>query len=395
MSRESLCREPLCREPLARLLLSGAAVAMAALGSASGASADSPCGAGYTMQPGDTLYQVTQQCRVRLPALLRANPGIDNIDDIAVGTRIHMPDEGATGDGGRGDLDAGPTVSLQPKAGAPGSPITVRGGGYTPGETVTIGSGPPESEWQPLTEATVQGDGTVEARVGIPPESEPGDDLVFVIDGAGGTAVSGTVDVVARRDPGAGEGDGSRTIEGRLEKGVECFVLETPDGETYALTGDGLDRQEGHYVRVEGEPAEMSFCMQGEQTLAVRSVTDVPPPPRDRDPARAGGVALTHDYVLGSWAAKGSTCNRPDFSIKANAAGGQVVETSLNGASRTGYVRVGDDPAFIFDGPHREMSLETRGPDGLAVMPPRDGAVSLGGETIRGDGAVFVKCAAG
>ena len=71
---------------------------------------------------------------------------------------------------------------------------------------------------------------------------------------------------------------------------------------------------------------------------------------------------------------------------------GQEVETSLNGAPRTGYVRLGDDPAFIFDMPHRQMALQTRGPDGLAVMPPQDGPVSLGGVRIEGDGRVFVRC---
>lgn len=55
-----------------------------------------------------------------------------------------------------------------------------------------------------------------------------------------------------------------------------------------------------------------------------------------------------------------------------------------------GYVALGEDPAFIFDQPHRELRLESRGPDGLAVLPPRESGLDLGGAWIAGDGRVFI-----
>ena len=59
----------------------------------------------------------------------------------------------------------------------------------------------------------------------------------------------------------------------------------------------------------------------------------------------------------------------------------------------TGYVDVGDTPAFQFDQGVPTFELESRGPDGLAVLTPDSGPVELGGQTIEGDGVVFIKCA--
>ena len=57
-------------------------------------------------------------------------------------------------------------------------------------------------------------------------------------------------------------------------------------------------------------------------------------------------------------------------------------------------VDVGPTPALQWDEPIPTLPIETRGPDGLAVMPPESGEqVTLAGHPIRGDGVVFVKCA--
>lgn len=116
------------------------------------------------------------------------------------------------------------------------------------------------------------------------------------------------------------------------------------------------------------------------------------PPARDRDPARAGGLALDRAYVTGDWAAKGGDCRRPEFAVTEEPGGGLAVETALGGAPRTGDVVLGDRPALRFDPPGLRLGLETRGPDGLAVMPPDDGTATLGGVTIEGDGVVFIRC---
>lgn len=185
------------------------------------------------------------------------------------------------------------------------------------------------------------------------------------------------------------------SVEGRIGDGVECPVVNTPDGRTFSLSGLPDDYADGDYVAITGEMADASFCMQGEGTLIVDTVRRADPPARDRDPARSGGLAVTRDYVLGRWEAKAvdADCSEPDFAITGNRAGGQLVETSLKGSPRTGYVDIGVTPAFVFDMPMRRLAIETRGPDGLAVVPPESGPLTLGGRRIEGDGRVFVKCA--
>ncbi|GAB5349464.1 DUF5818 domain-containing protein [Alteriqipengyuania sp. 357] len=77
------------------------------------------------------------------------------------------------------------------------------------------------------------------------------------------------------------------SVEGRIEDGVECPVLRTPDGKTYALSFRETDIGPGDYVRLRGEIADASFCMQGEGTLIVQDASRADPP------ARAGGLAET------------------------------------------------------------------------------------------------------
>ncbi|HEV7274912.1 MAG TPA: LysM peptidoglycan-binding domain-containing protein [Devosiaceae bacterium] len=405
------------------------------------ARAQSPCGEHYIIQPGDTLYQVTQQCRVQLSDLKVANPQID-VNDIPVGTRLTIP--GATGGDGEtarrqasyevepgdtlfslanrygisvdalleanpdldpDDLEIGhsihipgmadgqdglveePTINVEPRAGGPGAPVTVSGENYEPGRSVQIGVGPPASEWRTLERAHVRSDGEVEAHVRIPETADPGDELVFVIHTQGGrTKVSSSVQVVELRNRDVPVDDGrTRTEEGRLARGAECLQLKTGDDRTYSLVGAGAQFEAGDYVRVTGETADVSICTQGAATIEVESI--VRAEPSDNDTA-----SLTRDYVLGSWSGKGSSCQSPDFVISGNAAGGQVVETRVNGEPRTGYVRLGGDPAFIFDTPHRELPISARSTDALAVKPPSSGPLSISGVRIGGDAAVFVRC---
>ena len=186
------------------------------------------------------------------------------------------------------------------------------------------------------------------------------------------------------------------TLEGRIEEGVECPILRTPDGETYALSFRETDLGPGDYVRVSGDLADASFCMQGQGTRIVEDASAAEPPARDRDPARTGGIAVTGEYVRGSWVAKGldADCEKPDFDVTANSRGMSIIETRINGYPETGVVDVGPTPGLQWDEPLPTLPIETRGPDGLAVMP-EDGAeiVTLAGHPIEGDGVVFVKCA--
>lgn len=191
------------------------------------------------------------------------------------------------------------------------------------------------------------------------------------------------------RDEGAGGNGDLVTVSGRVIEGQECLLIETDEDTRYSLAGATNVTPQSWY-EVSGRVVENSVCREGDVELTVSTSVEVAPP---QDAPPPPGMTVTQDYVLGAWTHRGGDCARPDFDITENSAGGQVVETSLDGAPRTGYVRLGDEAAFIFDQPLREMPLEIRTPEGLAVLPPESGAVTLGGQTIEGDGVVFIKCA--
>jgi hypothetical protein len=61
-------------------------------------------------------------------------------------------------------------------------------------------------------------------------------------------------------------------IEGRItDEGVTCLAMRDADDNLYTLTGEMPDLQPGDRVRVTGERAEMSICMQG-TTIVVSNV---------------------------------------------------------------------------------------------------------------------------
>lgn len=186
-------------------------------------------------------------------------------------------------------------------------------------------------------------------------------------------------------------------FEGRLEEGTECLVLHTPDGERWALSEVSDDFQVDDYVEVSGVRADASFCMEGEGTIIASRIFKMQAPAQDRDPARSGGIALSEDYVTGSWTASGleADCDQPYFQIS-QGPGAIVIETSVNGLPETGRVVLGDYPHIDWDDPLPDTPLESRGPDGLAVLRPATDAaydpISVGGHRILGDGVEFIKC---
>lgn len=177
------------------------------------------------------------------------------------------------------------------------------------------------------------------------------------------------------------------TVTGVISQGQRCPLLTADDGTIYSLAGaQGVSVD--HRYEISGLRVEESVCVDGDVAISVSTVSEQFEP--DASP---GSVGIDRDYVLGAWTHRGGDCARPDFDITSNNAGGQVVETSLDGAPRTGYVRLGDEPAFVFDQPMREFPLEARRAESLAVLPADGDPVALGGQTIAGDGVVFIKCA--
>ncbi|MWD29939.1 LysM peptidoglycan-binding domain-containing protein [Aquicoccus sp. SCR17] len=500
--------------PLSTTLQRGlAAGAMLAAFGAGAAQAQSQCGASYRIQPGDTLYQVSQQCRVALSRIMQLNPSLGNPRDIEVGTRLSLVagegDQAAPAPQPRSEyrvregdtfysiaqtlgvslleliqendevnpfsmavgdiLDVpgaapGASVSISPRYGPPDARVTVEAANLRPADYVTVGVGRRASEWEALRDVRVGEDGRITAEVGIPDWADPGDKLIYVVDTDRGMTLKSDVFTLREEQPAfvryegrvtegaecpvleTPDGDsyaltsssipfttgeyvevrGTRaemaycmagmttldvtgieevtppddmrggeglTLEGRIREGTECATLVTPDGDRYALTSESMSFTPGEYVEIEGRTSDISYCMEGQSTVSVNALREVSPPARDRDPARAGGQALTRAYVTGDWTAKGGDCRRPDFSVNTVPGGGLSVETALGGAPRTGRVLLGEAPALRFDPPGLTMPLETRGPDGLAVLAPAGGGTArLGDERIEGDGVVFLRC---
>ena len=311
------------------------------------------CGESYEVRPGDTLHRIAQACRVPVSRIETLNPGVDP-RNLQVGADLVLADDAQAPLQETGQT----TPDHEVRAGDTLADIAARYG-------VSLAELMAENE---DTDPFALAVGTMLNIPGFAEDPETGD---------------------PEDRPGA---DPRMTRVGRIRSGTECSLLVTPEGERYALTGRDMTFTTGDYVEVTGARAGMSFCMEGTGTIAVSDIRQVAPPASDRDPDRAGEVALDTAYLKGPWTAKGGTCARPDFDVTGNSAGGLTIETALQGAPRTGYVALGDRAAFIFDQPRRELAIAARGPDGLAVRPPDSGPVSLGGRTIKGDGRVFVKC---
>lgn len=320
----------------AMLRTTAAATTLAGALAASGAAADTRCGVSYTIQPGDTLYSVAQQCRVALATIMDFNPNLD-VDAIPVGARIQLA-EGPGSDGetdgaapreeaqGRYRVEAGDTaysiaatlgltlqelmaenpdldplsmaigevlnlpegdrsatVNLSRHSGPPGSEVTVMARDLRPHDWVTIGAGPRSSEWQRIREVQVAADGELRTGVEVPEWADPSDVLTFVVDtDRGMTYKSGDFEVTARAgdDRGSDGGDDGdeMALEGRVNEGVECYTLTTPDGDRYALVSDDVDFTAGEYVEIEGERAGASICMQGQATVDVSEIREVRAP---------------------------------------------------------------------------------------------------------------------
>tara|TARA_B100000678_G_C18218304_1_gene506135 strand:- start:1268 stop:2002 length:735 start_codon:yes stop_codon:yes gene_type:complete len=211
-------------------------------------------------------------------------------------------------------------------------------------------------------------------------------------------------DLPAETDAGAGGGmdrpdlaEGDITVEGRIEAGVECQIIRTPDGDTWALALDEEAFGPGDYVRITGNRAEMSICQQGKGTIEPNRIDSIAPPARDRDPARAGGVELTENYLTGAWVAKGvsANCNKPDFTIR-RTSGGLVMNAAIQDHDNSALIVLGNYPRLDLDEPRQDLPMESRGPDGVAILRPATDAaynpITIGSAAVEGDGAVFIKC---
>ncbi|WP_103761299.1 LysM peptidoglycan-binding domain-containing protein [Roseovarius confluentis] len=422
---------------LRRSLTLTSAAATAGLALTASADAQSRCGDAYRLQPGDTLYRVSQSCRVPLSLIMDINPGLDP-RDLPVGESITLA-ASDTNTGGSNmpaparetyeiregdtafsiaqtlgisvvellnenpDLDPlamavgdaldlpdasepSASVRVQPLAGPPGSEVRVTASNLRPADYVTIGVGRMASEWRAVDQAQVAADGEVSASVELPDWASPGDNLIFVVDTDRGVTLKSRAFDVVSQDTSDGGGD-QVSLEGRVRQGVECATLTTPDGDVWSLTGD-MEFTPGEYAELRGTRAEMSFCQQGVGTVAVDSYEEFRAPGNLPDDT----ANLDAEGVQGPWVRMAGNCARPDFDITGQQ-GRLTIETSLDGAPRTGRVKLNDNgAAAVFDQPYRAFPMENRGEGRMAIISG-DRDVTLGGVDISGDdGAVFLRC---
>jgi LysM repeat protein len=82
-------------------------------------------GSSYRIEPGDTLFSLARWARVRVPALLAANPGIDP-HKIEIGDLIRLP-RGAADPQPMRARERGPARAMSPVPAAPSQPMVHHG----------------------------------------------------------------------------------------------------------------------------------------------------------------------------------------------------------------------------------------------------------------------------
>ena len=177
---------------------------------------------------------------------------------------------GVTGDAVMQDgpvlQDDKPMVS--PRAGAPGSEVTVQWTGLAPDGTVVIGFGGLGSGYEIVGESPTDANGDFLVAVPVPSWAERGGTHFFFVGYADGQPV-GISDVFHVTDA-----EGTLRLEGRItDEGVECTAMRSENDDLYTLTGDIGAPSPGDGVVVEGTIAEMSVCQQG-LTIAVTEIRD-------------------------------------------------------------------------------------------------------------------------
>jgi LysM repeat protein len=229
------------------------------------------CGATYTVRQGDTLTAIASRCGTTVEALLGANPGISHPGSISIGDKLSVPGGETTSkiaeDWARErDARAAPVLAT--------GRYTVEAGDSMASIATALGV--------PLVEL-------VAANEGVNPFMlQPGQELVLPggdegehAEEAGEENAAAAEDGADTETTGAEPGPESQplkvVLEGRVQKGVECPVLRTDDGETYSLVSQDYGFTPGDYVTIEGEAVEMSLCMHG-RTIRVTSMTAKPAP---------------------------------------------------------------------------------------------------------------------
>ena len=220
-----------------RFLLVGALAALAQLAAPLPAAAQSSgrCGEAIRVQPGDTLFRIAHYCGTTIAELVRANPRITNPNRIYAGQIIRMP------------LQRARRAPSRPED--CGSSVTFRTGDTLAWIAQQCGTTVPallRANPQIRDVSTIRR-GEVIRMPGAMPDRRPRAEL--------------------RRAPPPPRVDIFGTL---TREGATCPAMRGDDGRLYTLAGHIGDLVPGDRVRVQGERAEMSTCMQGETITIYR-----------------------------------------------------------------------------------------------------------------------------
>ncbi len=141
-----------------------------------------PCGDSVTAEAGDTLAQIAIRCAVPIPALLEANPDLDNRNVLAEGQVIALSAaEPAERDAADASQSSDPVIDIEPTSGPPGAVLEITASGFSAESEVTVGLGPAESEPLVEIEATTDADGGLSTQLEVPGDAEAEQRFVVAI----------------------------------------------------------------------------------------------------------------------------------------------------------------------------------------------------------------------
>lgn len=158
------------------------------------------------------------------------------------------------------------SVTVPTSTAAPGSSVSVRANGFTPGTTLEIGLGQPRSEYSVVAEVTADARGRAETTVEVPDWTNRGEPYVVVV-----TEPDHDPRVTSEPFVVGEAGDPIRVHGEVTDEGVECPAIRGPFGTLYTLAVSGFDHAPGTELMIEGRIAGASTCMQG-TTIEVRSM---------------------------------------------------------------------------------------------------------------------------
>lgn len=187
---------------------------------------------------------------------LADNPDL-NRDIIDLGKRMGLPGfEDAKG-------YVGANLTVAPTAAGPGAGVMVTAVGLPGNAKVNLGFGPPRAEFEVIATPVSTDRGVIEVAVPVPEDAVPGATMVFTAETEDGRVrlVSEPFTVTEAGPPPGTAVDVVGTLS---SEGAECPALRGDDGKLYTLADPSAGGfKPGDRVRVTGEVASMSMCLQG------------------------------------------------------------------------------------------------------------------------------------